>query len=181
MTAEPVESHAVAGGGSLVALAILVALLYLESRPAAVSRRRTRSGSIARRRCDPSWKPSGAEYLRETGERVEMEFGDSGRFSGRSRFGRTSTSSFPRMIATFDWRRRRDSSRGRFPLCRMQAVLLCRPGNDVASLADLMKPGPRLGIANPDRAAIGKVVREHLLARESGRHSPRGSTFSTST
>jgi molybdate transport system substrate-binding protein len=44
----------------------------------------------------------------------------------------------------------------------MQAVLLCRPGKDVASLADLMKPGLRLGIANPDRAAIGKVVRDHL-------------------
>jgi molybdate transport system substrate-binding protein len=51
-----------------------------------------------------------------------------------------------------------------FPLCRMRAVLLTRPGNPhgLATLDDLLRPGVRIGIANPDRAAIGKVVRDHL-------------------
>jgi molybdate transport system substrate-binding protein len=53
----------------------------------------------------------------------------------------------------------------RIPLCRMEAVVLCRAGIQIATFDDLLKPGARLGIANPNRAAIGKVVREYLSAQ----------------
>jgi molybdenum ABC transporter molybdate-binding protein len=50
------------------------------------------------------------------------------------------------------------------PLARMTPVLAVARGNPkgVHSLADLLKPDVRLAQANPDAAAVGKVVRELL-------------------
>ncbi|HLY75385.1 MAG TPA: substrate-binding domain-containing protein, partial [Planctomycetota bacterium] len=50
------------------------------------------------------------------------------------------------------------------PLARMTPVLAVAKGNPkgIRSLSDLLKPGVRLAQANPDAAAIGKVVRDVL-------------------
>lgn len=50
------------------------------------------------------------------------------------------------------------------PLARMRPVLAVAKGNPkgVRSLDDLLKPGVRLAQANPDAAAVGKIVRDVL-------------------
>ena len=59
-----------------------------------------------------------------------------------------------------------------FPVATMQPVVLVQFGNPrgIAKLDDLLKKGLRLGQANPDAAAIGKVTREHL--QKTGRWEP---------
>ncbi|MFO0804170.1 MAG: molybdate ABC transporter substrate-binding protein [Gemmataceae bacterium] len=56
-----------------------------------------------------------------------------------------------------------------FPLAKMRVVVLARPGNPrrIAKLEDLLQKGLKLGQANPDAAAIGRVTRAHL--QKSGR------------
>lgn len=50
------------------------------------------------------------------------------------------------------------------PLAKMRAVVITRPGFDLSikSWSDVVAPGVKLGLANPDAAAIGKVLRDHL-------------------
>ncbi len=52
------------------------------------------------------------------------------------------------------------------PLAHMQAVVGVPKGNprSIASLDDLLQPGVRIVMANPDQAAIGKVTRSALQA-----------------
>ncbi len=50
------------------------------------------------------------------------------------------------------------------PLARMRAVAIVRPGlpREVASWSDFLAEGNIIGIANPDAAAISKLLRSHL-------------------
>jgi molybdenum ABC transporter molybdate-binding protein len=50
------------------------------------------------------------------------------------------------------------------PLATMHPVVVTRPGFEraIKSWRDVVAPGVKLGLANPDAAAIGKVVRDHL-------------------
>ena len=149
-------------GGSLMVLAILVALLYLESRPLGGVEVRP----VIRLYCAASQRPVmeaiTTDYLRETGERVEMEYGDSGRLLGQVEIRPDGDLFLPADDSYVRLAEEKGLVAQSIPLSRMRAVLLCRPGVHITSLADLLKPGLRLGIANPDRAAIGKVVRDHL-------------------
>jgi molybdate transport system substrate-binding protein len=55
------------------------------------------------------------------------------------------------------------------PLAKMRAVVVARPGWDrpIKTWNDVIAPGVKLGLANPDAAAISKVLRDHL--RRQGR------------
>src|SRR5262249_19605876 len=55
------------------------------------------------------------------------------------------------------------------PLARMSPVLAVEAGNPnhITSLDDLLRPDVRLGLADPDAAAVGKVTRDVL--RKGGR------------
>jgi len=151
-------------GGSVAALALLVYLLYLESRPQADNA----IGRPLKVYCAAALKPAmesiAADYRRETGRGVEVEFGDSGKMLGQV----TVRADADLFLPADDTYVRLAADKGlvaeTVSLCRMRPVILTRPGNPyrVAAFDDLLKPGLRVGIANPDRAAIGKVVRDHL-------------------
>lgn len=53
------------------------------------------------------------------------------------------------------------------PLATMRAVIVARPGWDrpIKSWDDVVAPGIKLGLANPDAAAIGKLLRDHLRSQ----------------
>lgn len=55
------------------------------------------------------------------------------------------------------------------PLASMRAVVVARPGWDrpIKSWDDVVAPGVKLGLANPEAAAIGKILRDQL--RKQGR------------
>jgi len=103
-----------------------------------------------------------AEYERRTNERAEFEYGDSGRLLGQVTIRDDGDLFLPADDSYIQLARETGLIAQTIPLCRMQAVVLCRRGIEIASMSDLLKPGLRLGIANPDRAAIGKIVRDHL-------------------
>ena len=151
-------------GGSVAVLALLLFLLYLESRPpAGVPQVRPLKVHCAAA-LKPVMEAIAADYLRETGQRVEIEFGDSGKMLGQVTIRPDGDLFLPADDSYVRLAVEKKLVAQTIPLCRMRAVILTRPGNPyrVATFDDLLKPGLRVGMANPDRAAIGKVVRDHL-------------------
>ena len=106
----------------------------------------------------------GADYSRETDERVEFEFGDSGKMLGQVSLRPDGDLFLPADDSYIRLAEAKGLIAEVTPLCSMRAVILTRPDNPfrVTGLDDLLKPGLKVSLANPDRAAIGSVVREHL-------------------
>lgn len=148
--------------GSLVALCLLVYLLYLEAKP---------SGGAVKVYCAAALRPVmlsiAAEFEAETGQRVSFDFGDSGSMLGNLSLRRDGDLFLPADDSYVRLAEGQGLVDEVIPLCRMHAVILTRPGNPhgIRTFDDLMKPGLKVGIANPDRAAIGKVVRDTLAAQ----------------
>jgi molybdate transport system substrate-binding protein len=151
-------------GGSVAVLTVLVYLLYLESRP----RADTPHGRPLKVYCAAALKPAlesiAADYLHETGRRVEIAFGDSGKMLGQVTVRPDGDLFLPADDSYVRLAEEKGLVARTIPLCRMRPVILTRPGNPypVVTFDDLLRPGLRVGLANPDRAAIGKVVRDHL-------------------
>jgi molybdate transport system substrate-binding protein len=106
-----------------------------------------------------------AEYEKEMGRRVEFEFGDSGNMLGNVTLRPDGDLFLPADDSFVRLAQERGLVAETFPLCRMRAVILARSGNPhhIARFDDLLKQSLKAGIANPDKAAIGKVVRSHLI------------------
>jgi len=153
--------------GSLAALAGLVYLLYTEARP---------TGRAVKVYCAAALKPVmqqiAAEYEAETGRHVDFDFGDSGSMLGNAGLRRDGDLFLPADDSYVRLAEQQGLVAEAIPLCRMRAVILTRPGNPhgIKTFDDLLKPGLKVGIANPDRAAIGKVARDTLAAQ--GKWSP---------
>lgn len=146
--------------GSLVVLALGVALLTGDAdrgdRPLVV---------YCAAALRPALEATAAEYEREAGVRVEFSFGNSEQVLAAALTGRgdillPADDSYVKLAAG------RGLVRTTVPLARMRAVVLTRPGNPrrIARFDDLLDPKLKLGQANPDAAAIGKVTRDHLRA-----------------
>jgi molybdate transport system substrate-binding protein len=107
-----------------------------------------------------------ADYERETGVRVEFDFGDSGAMLGNATVRPDGALFLPADDSYVRLAEERGLVAQTFPLCTMHAVILTQPGNPhgITSFESLLQPGIKLGIANPDRAAIGKVTRDRLRA-----------------
>src|SRR5262249_34698783 len=151
-------------GGSVAVLAVLIFLLYLESRPP----ENTPAGRPLKVYCAAALKPVleaiAADYQRETGQGVEIEFGDSGKMLGQATVHPDGDLFLPADDSYVRLAEQKGIVAQTIPLCRMRAVILARPNLPylIATFYDLLQPGLKVGIANPDRAAIGTVVREHL-------------------
>lgn len=144
-------------GGSLLILAALIFLLYCESQPALKV--------FCAAALKPAMQAIAADYEKDTGQRVEFEFGDSGTMLGSVSFRSDGDLFLPADDSFVRPAQEKGLVAETVPLCRMRAVVLTRPGNPhhLAKFEDLLKTELKLGIANPDTAAIGKVVRDHLL------------------
>jgi molybdate transport system substrate-binding protein len=153
--------------GSLVVLFVCSVLLYFESRApqGAVNSRSVKIYCAAALR--PAMLKIAERYANDTGERVEFEFGDSGKMLGQVTIRPGGDLFLPADDSYVRLAEEKGLVERTVPLCRMRAVVLLRPGNPyrVTGLDDLLKEGLKIGIANPDRAAIGKVVRDHLSKR----------------
>jgi molybdate transport system substrate-binding protein len=151
--------------GSLLILAGLIYLLYQEAIPTGI----TSTDGPLKVYCAAALKPVmqsiAAEFENETDKRVEFEFGDSGYMLGSVTLRSDGDLFLPADDSFIRLAEERGLVAESIPLCRMRAVVLTRPGNPqaVSGFDDLMRKGLRVGIANPDKAAIGKVVREQLV------------------
>jgi molybdate transport system substrate-binding protein len=150
--------------GSIAMLAGLLFLLYETSKPNA----NAGTDRAIRVYCAAALKPVmqhiAVDFEKETGQHADFEFGDSGHMLGSVTARLDGDLFLPADSSFISLAAERGLVTEMFPLCRMRAVILTRPGNPnhMAKFDDLLKPGLKVGIANPDKAAIGKVVREHL-------------------
>lgn len=149
--------------GSLLLLSGLVFFLYRETRPQSESADKSLIVYCAAA-LKPTMQATAADYEHETGIRIEFRFGSSEHILAQAAFSRAGDLFLPAdesyiRVAAEKWLVAES-----FPLARMRAVVLVRPGNPrgLARFDDLLKTDLRLGQANPDAAAIGKVTREHL-------------------
>lgn len=157
-------SFAAAALCSLVLLAGLGFLVYREtSRPSAHSGQKPLLVYCAAA-LKPAMQTIAAEYERETGTPIEFRFGNSEQVLANATLSQEGDLFLPADDSFVQAARRTGMIVEAFPFARMKAVVLTQAGNPrgIARFADLLNPDLRLGQANPDAAAIGKVTREHL-------------------
>lgn len=152
-------------GGSLLALGVLTALLYVEAYPGDGPGHKQPIRVYCAASMREVMEAISTDYERKTGERVALEFGDSARLLGQATIRLDGDLFLPADESYVRLAEQQGLVARSVRLCQMQAVILCRRDIEIETFADLLRPGLRLGIANPERAAIGKVVRNRLTAR----------------
>ena len=107
-----------------------------------------------------------AEYERDYGIAVQVQYGASQTLLSSIEVSGAGDLYLPADESYLDIAESRSLLRERFPIARMKVVLVVRKGNPhaIASLKDLTRNDVRLVQGAPDAAAIGKIVRESLLA-----------------
>jgi len=105
------------------------------------------------------------EYERESGVRVQLQFGGSGSLLANLRVSRQGDLFIAADTSFIEAGRSNGLLAEVLPLARMTPVVVVPKGNPrgVDSVASLMKPGLRVSLANPDAAAIGAVTRAALM------------------
>jgi molybdate transport system substrate-binding protein len=103
-------------------------------------------------------------YEQSYGVPVRLQFGGSQTLLANVEMARLGDLFLPADDSYLDLAGERKLIAERIPLARMSAVLAVRKTNpkNIRSLADLLRPDVRLVQANPDAAAIGKLVRAAL-------------------
>ena len=104
-----------------------------------------------------------ADYERETGQRVELRFGPSEDILTKVRFpapGEPADLFLPADDSYIALAREKELVAETLPLAKMQAVVITRPGLSppIETWSDLVQSGRKLGLANPDAAAISKLT-----------------------
>lgn len=117
----------------------------------------------------PAMQAVAAEYESETGMPIEFRFGNSEQILAQASIGGDGDLLLPADSSYVRAARASGVAIESMPLAKMRAVVLVRPGNPrgIARFEDLLQKELRIGQANPDAAAIGKVTRDHL--QKSGR------------
>jgi molybdate transport system substrate-binding protein len=107
-----------------------------------------------------------ADYERETGRRVEINFDGSAPILARIDISRIGDVFLPADESYIDLAKSKELVRDAdvTPLARMKAVLIVPAHNPrkIQTWNDLMRDGVTFAIADPDRAAIGKLTRDQL-------------------
>jgi molybdate transport system substrate-binding protein len=114
----------------------------------------------------PAAEAAARDFEAETGQRVEFRFGNSETMLQNAALSRDGDLFLPADDSYVRMAEERGIVAETTRLARMRAVVLVRPGNPrgIATFDDLLQPSLRLGQANPDAAAIGKVTRDRLAA-----------------
>src|SRR5262245_16218729 len=105
------------------------------------------------------------DYQRETGQAVELRFGNSQQVLSQLQITGSGDLFLPADEVYIDQAREKGLIAEVFPLARITAVLVLRPGfdKDITTWDDLVGGSIKVAQANPDGAAIGKLTREKLL------------------
>jgi len=108
------------------------------------------------------------DFERETGQPVELRFGASQTMLAQLALTKDHAKPgdlyLPADDSYLSVAREKDLIAEVVPLATMRPVVVTAPGFDrsIKTWSDVVAPGVKLGIANPDAAAIGKVLRDHL-------------------
>lgn len=104
------------------------------------------------------------DYEAEHGQTVYLHFGPSQTILANLELSRKGDLFLPADDSYNQLARAKKLLGEELPLARMQAVVVVRPGypGTIKTLDDLLAPGVKLGLANPESAAIGKLVKRQL-------------------
>lgn len=107
------------------------------------------------------------QYEREYGQRVQIQYGGSQTLLANIQLSKTGDLYLPADDSYFAMAAQHDLLAETTPLAAMRPVLAVRQGNpkNVRSLADLLNV--RVGLADPDAAAVGRMTRDVL--RQAGK------------
>jgi molybdenum ABC transporter molybdate-binding protein len=108
------------------------------------------------------------QYEKECGVRVDIQFGGSGTLLANLKLAGRGDLYLPADSSYIDIARQQSLVDEVLPLAKMTPVIAVPKGNPahIAGAADLLRPGLRLALANPDAASIGKTTK--LLFTKSG-------------
>ena len=149
---------------SLAAIAGLILLLAWNTHSATTGAARGPLSVL----CAPALKPPvealARAYEEETGVPVQLEYGGSQVILARAASGAAGDLFLPADDDYVRMAQERSLVAETFPLARMRPVLAVAAGNPkrVGGLADLTRDGVRVALANPDTAAVGRLVRDRL-------------------
>ena len=156
---------------ALASILVMVGLVAMMLQPDRNSARR--SNEPIRLICAAGIKPAVeatiAQYESETGNKVNVSYGGSGTLLGQLKIDPDSADLY---LAADDsyvtLARNAELTAESIPLAKMTPVIAVAKGNPegVKGLKDLMRDDLRLGLANPDAAAIGKISRKALTAAD---------------
>lgn len=160
------RSITLAAVGSALLLGAMVALLIVEDSPSGATSTRLKLYCAAGIKLPV--EAVAREYEREYGVRIETTFEGSGALLSKIKVLRFGDLYLAGDDSFIDLAETEGLIADRVDLARMVPVIGVARGNPkrVASLSDLERPGIRLGVANPDAAAIGRVCR--MLLSPSG-------------
>jgi ABC-type molybdate transport system substrate-binding protein len=150
--------------GSLLAIAGLAALLFLDQRrPAAPRATRPLLVYCAAGMKGPV-EAAAKDYERETGVPVQLQFGGSGTLLGNLRVSRLGDLFVAADGSFIDAGRSNQLLAEVLPLARLQPVLAVARGNPrgLHGIDDLLRDGVRVALANPDSVAVGAATRRAL-------------------
>jgi molybdenum ABC transporter molybdate-binding protein len=148
--------------GSLVALVVLGVGLFLVTR----SGKQKAIVVYCAAALKPAAEAAARDFEQETGQPVEFRLGNSETMLQNAALSRDGDLFLPADDSYVRLAESRGLVAETMRLARMRAVVLTRPGNPrgIVAFDDLLQPSLKLGQANPDAAAIGKVTRDHLKA-----------------
>ena len=105
-------------------------------------------------------------YRREYGVRVTTNFGGSGTLLSGIQASKRGDLYLAADGSYTDIARKKGLLRETLPLASMKAVIAVRKGNPkgIETIDDLLRPGVKFAIANPEAASVGKLTRKVLTA-----------------
>ena len=107
-----------------------------------------------------------ADYEREYGIMVELQYGGSNTLLSQLQVSRTGDLYLAGDASYIHLAQERGLAVEALPLARMKPVIAVRRGNPkgIASIEDLLSSDVKVGVGNPDAAAVGKKCRKLLTA-----------------
>jgi len=150
---------------SLGLLGVLIALLWAnQSRPKTQQRTQALLVYCAAGIKTPV-EAAARDYEREFGTPIQLQFGGSGTLLNNLKLSRRGDLFIAADASFVEIGRSNHLLAEVFPLARIAPVLVVARGNPkgIHAIADLMKPGIRLSLANPEAAAVGTLTRQALI------------------
>ncbi len=154
-----------------ISLLVLVAAIWMLSNPANPSSATASMGSPIRLYCAAGIKPVIAaaieEYREETGAAIEVQYGGSGSLLSQLEVRPQGVDLYLAADSSYlETAREKGLVREILTLARLQPVVAVARGNPLGidSIQSLLADNVRVGLANPDAAAVGKITRKVMTS-----------------
>lgn len=114
----------------------------------------------------PPIEAAAAQFERETGIQVDLQYGGSGTLLSNLRIAQRGDLYIAGDESYIELAREKGLIRGAFPLAQIRPVIAVRQGNPerIRSIRDLLRSDVSVSLTNPEAASAGKLVKELLEA-----------------